>query len=97
LAKGLDKLEVDDERLVQDLAANWAVLAEPVQTVMRRYGVDNPYEQLKVLTRGRSVDAETFVELIDALDVPAEARAALRSLEPATYIGLAEVLARDHR
>jgi len=97
LAKGLDKIEADNERLAQDLAANWAVLAEPVQTVMRRYGVDNPYEQLKVLTRGRSVDAETFVELIDALDVPAEARAALRSLEPATYIGLAEVLARDHR
>ncbi len=94
LAKGLDKIEADDERLAQDLAANWAVLAEPVQTVMRRYGVDNPYDQLKALTRGRRVDAETFAELIDALEVPAEARAALRSLEPATYIGLAEVLAR---
>jgi len=91
--RGLDKLEADDARLVADLDANWAVLAEPIQTVMRRYGIDDPYETLKTLTRGRPVDRETFVELIDRIDVPAEARARLRSLTPATYIGMAAVLA----
>jgi len=94
LTKGLDKLDADDECLGADLAANWAVLAEPIQTVMRRHGVDNPYERLKTLTRGRSVDADTFRELIDALEIPEEARQRLRSLSPETYLGLAAALAR---
>ncbi len=95
LAKGLDKLEADDERLAEDLAANWAVLAEPIQTVMRRYGIADPYEQLKALTRGRPVDRDTFRELIDALDIPEQGRQRLRALTPETYLGLAAVLARS--
>jgi adenylosuccinate lyase len=94
LAKGLDKLDADEERMRADLAANWAVLAEPIQTVMRRHGVDNPYDTLKALTRGRAVDRDTFHELIEAADIPEEARAALRTLTPETYLGLAAVLAR---
>ena len=96
LDKGLGKIEAAPERLAEDLAANWAVLAEPIQTVMRRYGVDNPYDTLKALTRGRPVDRETFKDLIDAIDVPPEARERLRALSPETYLGVAAVLARDH-
>jgi len=95
LAKGLDKLEADERRLVDDLAANWAVLAEPIQTVMRRYGIDNPYDTLKSLTRGRPVDRDTFGRLIDEIDIPDEARERLRALTPETYLGLAAVLARS--
>ena len=70
------------------------MLAEPIQTVMRRYGIDDPYETLKGLTRGRPVDRETFRELIEAIDVPEEARERLRGLTPETYLGLAAALAR---
>ncbi|MDZ7748592.1 MAG: adenylosuccinate lyase [Halofilum sp. (in: g-proteobacteria)] len=82
LAQGLDKLEADDTRLGDDLAANWAVLAEPIQTVMRRYGIDDPYDTLKALTRGRPVDRDTFRALIEEVDIPEEARASLRALTP---------------
>ncbi len=92
--RGLDRIEADDDRLAEDLAANWAVLAEPIQTVMRRYGMADPYETLKALTRGRPVDRSTFSELIDQLDIPEAERARLRALTPATYLGLAAVLAR---
>ncbi len=95
LAKGLDKLEVDRQRLTEDLDANWAVLAEPIQTVMRRYGIADPYATLKELTRGREVDRDTFKRLIEEIDVPEEARARLRTLTPETYLGLAAVLARS--
>ena len=94
LARGLDKLEVDDARLDADLAANWAVLAEPIQTVMRRYGIDNPYDTLKALTRGRPVDRETFKQLIEDVEIPQAARDALRTLTPESYLGLATVLTR---
>ena len=94
LVKGLDKLEADDARLAEDLAANWAVLAEPIQTVMRRYGIEDPYDTLKRLTRGRPVERDTFRRLIEEIHVPEEARAQLRALTPETYLGLAAVLAR---
>ncbi len=94
LLKGLDKLEADAERMAADLDANWAVLAEPIQTVMRRHGIDDPYETLKALTRGRPVDRDTFHKLIEEVDLPEEARERLRALTPETYLGLAAVLAR---
>ena len=92
--RGLGKLEVDRNRMAQDLAANQEVLAEAIQTVMRRYGVANPYEQLKALTRGRAIDAAGLAAFVDGLDIPAEARKRLRDLTPAQYIGLAADLAQ---
>jgi adenylosuccinate lyase len=92
--RGLRKLEVNPARLQADLADAWEVLAEPVQTVMRRYGVPNPYEQLKALTRGRGITQQALHEFVRTLDVPAEARAALLALTPASYIGKAAELAR---
>ena len=92
--RGLDKLEVDRERLAEDLDANWEVLAEPIQTVMRRYGVENPYEQLKELTRGKRISAAELVAFVDRLAIPEEAKARLRALTPAAYTGLAAQLAR---
>ncbi len=94
LVKGLDKLEVNDERLAADLDANWEVLAEPIQTVMRRYGVEAPYEKLKELTRGKRVDREAMQAFVDGLDIPAEARQRLKAMSPATYLGNAEAQAR---
>ena len=92
--RGLDKLEVDRERLAADLDANWEVLAEPIQTVMRRYGVENPYEQLKELTRGKRITATELAAFVDRLAIPDDAKARLRELTPGTYTGLAEKLAR---
>jgi len=92
--RGLGKLEVNRERLAEDLDANWEVLAEPIQTVMRRYGVENPYEQLKELTRGRSITAAQLAEFVDRLAIPEEAKARLRALTPAGYVGKAAELAR---
>jgi adenylosuccinate lyase len=92
--RGLRKLEVNPARLQADLADAWEVLAEPVQTVMRRYGVPNPYEQLKALTRGRGITQQALHEFVRTLDVPAEVRAALLALTPASYIGKAAELAR---
>ncbi|CAN5240995.1 adenylosuccinate lyase [soil metagenome] len=92
--RGLDKLEVAPERLAADLDAAWEVLAEAIQTVMRRHGVENPYEQLKELTRGKRIDAETMRAFVDTLSIPDAARAELRELTPATYLGKAEALAR---
>lgn len=93
--RGLSKLEADGERLAADLDANWEVLAEAVQTVMRRYGVQAPYEQLKALTRGRRIDAETLRAFIRDLDIPNHAKQRLMALTPASYIGLAAQLARE--
>ena len=95
LAKGLGKLEVNPQRLQADLDAAWEVLAEAVQTVMRRHGLPNPYEQLKALTRGHGIDAEAMRAFIASLDLPEEARARLAALTPAGYTGLAERLARE--
>jgi len=92
--RGLGKLEVNPARLAEDLDACWEVLAEPVQTVMRRYGVPNPYEQLKELTRGRGISAEALAAFVEHLPIPDEAKARLRALTPATYIGKAAELAR---
>jgi len=95
LAQGVDKLAVDDARIAADLDANWEVLAEPIQTVMRRYGAPNPYEQLKALTRGRTgMTREALHAFIDRLALPADAKARLKSLTPSTYIGNAGALAR---
>ena len=92
--RGLRKLEVNGERLRADLDEAWEVLAEPVQTVMRRYGVPNPYEQLKALTRGRGITREALHEFVGTLDIPQAARDELLALTPATYIGKAAELAR---
>ncbi len=95
LRQGLGKLDVDPARMAADLDANWEVLAEPIQTVMRRYGVANPYEQLKALTRGRSGMTQAVLHaFIDGLDLPAEAKARLMALTPSTYIGNAAALAQ---
>ena len=93
--KGLSKLEADPERLNADLEANWEVLAEAVQTVMRRHGVDEPYEKLKALTRGRRVDGEAMRKFIKELEIPNDAKARLLAMTPQTYIGLAAKLAKD--
>ena len=92
--RGLRKLEVRAERFAADLEANPEVLAEAIQTVMRRYGVENPYEQLKELTRGRTVTAAVLAEFVARLPIPEEARRELAALTPAGYIGKAAELAR---
>ena len=95
LRQGLSKLAVDETRIASDLDANWEVLAEPIQTVMRRYGVPHPYEQLKALTRGKTgITRASLHAFIDTLAIPAEARERLKALTPATYIGRAAELAR---
>ncbi|MDT3708067.1 MAG: adenylosuccinate lyase [Thiobacillus sp.] len=94
--RGLGKLEANPAALAADLDANWEVLAEPIQTVMRRYGVANPYEQLKALTRGKAgMTRETLHAFIDGLAIPAAERARLKTLSPATYTGMAAELARQ--
>jgi adenylosuccinate lyase len=85
--KGINKLEADAKRLADDLDANWEVLAEPIQTVMRRYGIEKPYEKLKELTRGHRVDQAGMQAFVDGLDLPDEAKAELKKLTPSTYIG----------
>ncbi len=91
--RGLARIEVDPQALAADLDASWEVLAEAVQTVMRRHGVEQPYEKLKELTRGREVTRETLHAFIQALPIPEAARRELLALTPATYVGLAEDLA----
>ena len=92
--RGIGKLEADRARMAADLEASWEVLAEPIQTVMRRYGVPNPYEQLKALTRGvTGMTRESLHAFIDGLAIPADAKARLKALTPATYIGKAAELA----
>lgn len=91
-AKGLGKLELDPAALEADLARSWEVLAEPIQTVMRKYDIAEPYEKLKALTRGERLDEARIAAIIDELDMPEAAKAQLRALSPATYIGAAERL-----
>ena len=93
--RGLNKLEVNPARLEEDLEATWEVLAEPVQTVMRRYGIENPYEQLKELTRGKGISKEALREFVNTLAIPAEAKNLLLAMTPSNYVGLAEKLARE--
>ena len=92
--KGLGKLELNAERLAEDLDRNWEVLAEPIQTVMRKVGMDRPYERLKELTRGRRVNAEIMRDFVEALPLPAEDKARLKKMTPATYTGIAAKLAK---
>ena len=94
LQRGLGKLEVNRDALAADLDAAWEVLAEPIQTVMRRHGLPNPYEQLKELTRGKAITREAIAAFIDALALPEAEKARLRALTPAGYTGLASDLAR---
>ena len=92
--KGIGKLRVNAQAMEQDLDTAWEVLGEAVQTVMRKHGMDEPYEKLKVATRGRSLDASTFSAILDDLKLPPAARHELETLTPARYIGLAAQLAR---
>ena len=85
--KGIGKLELNEQKIAADLDACWEVLAEPIQTVMRRYDIENPYEKLKELTRGKGIGPEALLTFIDGLDMPAEAKAELKKLTPANYIG----------
>ncbi|EMK3758568.1 adenylosuccinate lyase [Providencia rettgeri] len=87
--KGLNKLEVNEQHLLDELNQNWEVLAEPIQTVMRRYGIEKPYEKLKELTRGKRVTAEGMKQFIDGLELPEHEKARLKEMTPANYIGYA--------
>jgi adenylosuccinate lyase len=94
LLKGLDKLEVNEARLAEDLDNAWEVLAEPIQTVMRRYALPNPYERLKELTRGKTIDRASIHAFINTLELPEAEKARLLQLTPGNYIGKAAELAR---
>ncbi|HHR5857373.1 TPA: adenylosuccinate lyase [Providencia alcalifaciens] len=87
--KGLNKLEVNEQHLLDELDQNWEVLAEPIQTVMRRYGIEKPYEKLKELTRGKRVTAEGMKQFIDGLALPESEKERLKAMTPANYIGYA--------
>ena len=95
ITKGILKLEVNESKLMADLNEAWEVLAEPIQTVMRRYGVENPYEKLKSLTRGKTIDAKILADFISSLEIPQEAKEELLKLTPSNYIGEAIKLARE--
>ncbi|WP_348826821.1 adenylosuccinate lyase [Halomonas sp. RT37] len=92
--KGIGKLEANPQRLAEDLDASWEVLAEPIQTVMRRFGIEKPYEKLKELTRGKRIDQAGFAAFIDGLELPDEVKAELKQLTPGNYIGNAVEQAR---
>ena len=95
LTKGMSKLKLNRERLGEDLNSSWEVLAEPIQTVMRRYAIEEPYEKLKALTRGNVMDQETIQAFIDTLEIPEQAKAELKAMTPASYIGNAVQQAKD--
>jgi len=97
MQKGLGKLELNQQRLAEDLDDAWEVLAEPVQTVMRRYHIDQPYEKLKELTRGQGITREKMQNFIESLAIPEQAKSELRALTPATYTGNAAEQARAIR
>ncbi len=94
IIKGLSRLTPNVERLHEDLEANWEVLSEAIQTVMRRYGIDEPYEKLKGLTRGRRINKNELREFINMLTIPASVKETLLNLTPQTYLGLATQLAK---
>jgi adenylosuccinate lyase len=93
--KGISKLQINGEAIDHDLDANWEVLAEPIQTVMRRYGVEKPYEKLKELTRGQQITPLQLQSFIEKLEIPQEAKTLLLELSPRNYTGLAEKLAKE--
>jgi adenylosuccinate lyase len=94
LLKGLDKLEVNEAKLAEDLDGAWEVLAEPIQTVMRRFALPNPYERLKELTRGKAITAEGVREFIQGLEIPEAEKARLLAMTPGSYVGKAAELAK---
>ena len=96
IERGLERLDVDPARLAEDLDANWELLAEPIQTVMRRFGVENAYEKLKALTRGQRIDSAALRAFVSELPIPNDAKQALLELTPATYTGLAAQIGRAH-
>ncbi|MBL4584901.1 MAG: adenylosuccinate lyase [Pseudomonadales bacterium] len=91
--KGISKLEINEARLLQDLDSSWEVLAEPIQTIMRRYNIENPYEKLKELTRGKTITREILADFVETLEMPEEAKEQMRNLTPANYTGYAQQLA----
>ncbi len=93
--KGLGKLQLNPDALATDLNGCWEVLAEPIQTVMRRYGIEEPYEKLKALTRGKAIDQHSIAAFIDSLEMPEQAKQTLRQLTPQNYIGNAEEQAKN--
>ena len=95
LQKGISKLEINEAKLLADLDANWEVLAEPIQTVMRRYGIEKPYEKLKELTRGQGIDQASMQAFIKTLEMPDDAKQLLLEMTPASYTGCAEELAKN--
>ncbi len=95
LQRGISKLEVNHQAIADDLDNNWEVLAEPIQTIMRRYGVEQPYEKLKALTRGQRINAAIVREFVEQLDIPAAAKQQLIDMTPANYIGNAAQQAMD--
>ena len=97
VSRGLARVEVDRTRLADDLAANWELLAEPIQTVMRRYAVPEAYEQLKALTRGQRVSGAELRAFIDGLEIPPAERSRLREMTPGSYTGNAALQARRIR
>ncbi len=95
LSKGMGKLQLNSEKLNADLDASWEVLAEPIQTVMRRYAIEEPYEKLKALTRGNVMDQQTIQTFIDTLEIPESAKSELKAMTPASYIGNAVQQAKN--
>jgi adenylosuccinate lyase len=95
LLRGLDKIVINETRLLDDLAQHWEVLAEAIQTVMRRYGIPEPYEKLKTLTRGEALTSERLQAFIHDLELPAAVKEQLLTLRPESYIGLAANLAKS--
>lgn len=93
--KGISKLQINTEVIEADLNTNWEILAEPIQTVMRRYGVEKPYEKLKELTRGQNITQEQLQAFIEDLEIPVAAKSILLSLTPRNYTGYAEKLAKE--
>jgi len=91
----MSKLEINEARIAEDLDNSWEVLAEPIQTIMRRYGVDEPYEKLKALTRGQTITSTILSEFVETLNIPEEAKAAIREMTPANYIGNAVAQAKN--
>ena len=92
--KGISKLQLNAERINADLDNSWEVLAEPIQTIMRRYGIDEPYEKLKALTRGNRITKEILAAFVEPLELPEEAKQAIRELTPQNYIGNAVAQAK---
>jgi adenylosuccinate lyase len=92
--KGISKLEANEAALAADLDANWEVLAEPIQTVMRRYGIEKPYEKLKELTRGKRINQQDMIDFVDGLELPEHEKTRLKEMTPGSYVGNAEAQAK---